>query len=136
MILSTKILSSIKSWLLETSVLLPICCTKISHTGQNVRQTIGYALSKIGYYLLPEFTGKSLFISGNLPITGNSKKAVNMNALAMTTEQEKWTLEMPSKKSLSLAANQKLLNYNIMEATVARRRGNIFLHKKQWFIRS
>ena len=68
----------------ETPVLLPICCTIFSHTGQNVRQMIGYALSKIGYYLLPEFTGKSLFLSGNLPITGNSKKAVNMNALIET----------------------------------------------------
>ena len=89
MILSTKILSSIKSWLLETHVLLPICCTILSHTGQNVRQMIGYALSKIGYYLLPEFTGKSLLISGYLPITGNSKKPVNMNALVFKLKNKK-----------------------------------------------
>ena len=90
MILSTRILSSIKSWLLETSVLLPICCTKISQTGLNVGQTIGYAVFKIGYFLLPEFTGKSLFISGNLPITGNSKKPVNMNALVYSNQDVIW----------------------------------------------
>ena len=46
-----------------------------------VEAEYAYSVIKIGYILLPKFTGKSLFISGNLPITGNSKKAVNMNAL-------------------------------------------------------
>ena len=45
-----------------------------------VEAEYAYSVIKIGYILLPKFTGKSLFISGNLPITGNSKKAVNMNA--------------------------------------------------------
>ena len=42
---------------------------------------LGIPWLKIGYFLQPEFTGKSLFISGNLPITGNSTKTVNINAL-------------------------------------------------------
>ena len=48
---------------------------------------LGIPWQKIGYFLLPEFTGKSLSISGNLPITGNSKKTVNMNALYASAMQ-------------------------------------------------
>ena len=74
---------------------------------------LGILWLKKGAFLLPKLTSKSLSISGNLPITSNSKKAINMNGPDLYTSIISWAcLQIISKEKKSIF-QEKLMSFYI-----------------------